>query len=104
MYVHFWCFGFVLPVEELWEGSAFNRVNAGGKQSTGMKHICSAAGFFCDSVLSPVVIEPGSVARYNDVMGLLGHVVLVEVGAFYRLTLQTRGTFLLLLVPETKHL
>lgn len=42
--------------------------------------LCSAAGFFFFySVLSPVVIEPGSVARYDDVMGLLRHIVLVEV-------------------------
>lgn len=33
MYVHFGCFRFVLPVEELWERSAFNRVYAGGKHS-----------------------------------------------------------------------
>lgn len=45
----------------------------------------------------PVVIEPGGVARYNDVMGLLRHVVLVKVRAFYRFTLHTRGAFLLLL-------
>lgn len=33
VYAHFGCFGFVLPVEELWEGSAFDRVHAGGERS-----------------------------------------------------------------------
>lgn len=38
---------------------------------------CWVLGFY--SVLSPVVIEPGGVAWYDDVVGLLRHVVLVEV-------------------------
>lgn len=32
-----------------------------------------------DSSLSPVVVEPGSVAGNDDVMGLFRHVVLVQV-------------------------
>lgn len=30
-------------------------------------------------VFVPVVVEPGSVARYDDVVGLLSHVVLMKV-------------------------
>lgn len=30
-------------------------------------------------VFVPVVVEPGSIAWYDDVVGLLGHVVLVKV-------------------------
>lgn len=53
-------------------------------------------------LFSPVVVEPGSVARYNNVMSLLSHVVLVKVRALHRFTLHTRGALLLLLFSH-KH-
>lgn len=46
----------------------------------------------------PVIVKPGCVARNDDVMGLLSHVVLVEVWAFHWLALHTRGAFLLFLL------
>lgn len=46
----------------------------------------------------PVIVKPGCVARNDDVMGLLSHIVLVEVWAFHWLALHTRGAFLLFLL------
>lgn len=54
-------------------------------------------------VFLPVVVEPGGVARYDNVVGLLGHVVLVKVGAFHWFTLHTRGAFFLLLFKTSTH-
>ena len=53
---------------------------------------------------SPVVVEPGSVAGYDDVMSLLGHVVLVEVRAFHWFTLHAWRAFLLLLLEHKRTL
>ena len=47
---------------------------------------------------SPVVVEPGSVARNDDVVGLFCHVVLSRVDESVDLSL----VLLLVLLPETK--
>lgn len=56
----------------------------------------------CWNPVLPIVVEPGGVARDDDVMSLLGHVVLVEVGAFHWFPLHARRA-LLLLLPGHKH-
>lgn len=146
-YVHLRGFGFVLPIEELWQGSAFNGMNTGGKEVLMRTHrsntsellqhfwlfdtchvpsraettvdfhfhlnwllgvsffllFTSLESDYCQCFFPlPVVIEPGSVARYNNVMSLLRHIVLVKVRAFHRFTLHTRRAFLLLLFQH-KH-
>lgn len=52
-------------------------------------------------VFVPVVVEPGSVAWYDDVVGLLSHVVLMKVWALHRFTLHTGRAFLLFLFEHT---
>lgn len=48
----------------------------------------------------PVVVEPGGVAGDDDVVGLLRHVVLVQVGVLGLLPLAA-SSVLLLILPET---
>ena len=48
---HFWCLGFVLSIEIFWEGTPLNGVDG-------------------------TVVEPGSIAGDDDVMGLLGQGVI----------------------------
>lgn len=50
--LHLWRFRLVLSIEEFWQGPPLNGVNG-------------------------IVVEPGRVAGYDDVMGLLSHVVLI---------------------------
>lgn len=49
------------------------------------------------NLVLPVVVKPGSVTWYDDVMCLLRHVVFVKVRAFDRFPLNTRGALFLLL-------
>ena len=48
----------------------------------------------------PVVVEPGGVAGDDDVVGLLRHVILVQVGVLGLLPLAPSAV-LLLVLPET---
>lgn len=123
-YLHLRSFGFVLSIEKLWQGSALNGMNTGGKTMFKVQEYITThcdslswippSGLFSthlnttntlsrkqNQIFSPVVIKPGSVARYNDVVGLLSYVVLMKVWAFHGFTLHARRALLLLLQKHT---
>lgn len=50
-----------------------------------------------DPVIIPVVIKPGSIARNDDVVGLLSHIVLMQVWILGLLPLVPRTAFILIL-------
>lgn len=50
-----------------------------------------------DRLVVPVVVKPGGVAGDDDVMGLLGHIVLVQVWILGLLPLVARTALVLIL-------
>lgn len=70
--VDFWSLGLVLAIEELRESPPFDGVNT-------------------------VVVKPGSIARDDDVVGLLSHVVLMQVWVLGLLPLVARAALVLIL-------
>lgn len=106
---HFWGLGLVLAVEELRQCTPLNLMDTEGGEGGKLRHKHKTQPntptqdtthtLRTVGPSSPVVVEPGGVAGDDDVVGLLGHVVLAGVDEAVDLGL---ALLLLLLQGETE--